>query len=68
MCHITLSVSIVSMVVTMPKSKIKPASPAVSADTLQIPVFEEVRLGQFVFVGYVADECEAEWIWMMKAA
>ena len=56
------------MVVTMPKSKIKPASPAVSADTLQIPVFEEVRLGQFVFVGYVADECEAEWIWMMKAA
>ena len=55
------------MVVKMPKSTIKPASPAVSADALQIPVFEEVRLGQFVFVGYVADE-SANWIWMKKAA
>jgi hypothetical protein len=44
------------MVVKMPKSTINPASPAVSADALQIPVFEEVRLGQFVFVGYIVKD------------
>jgi hypothetical protein len=58
----------VSMVVKMPKTKRKPdLSPAVPASALQIPVFEEIRLGHFVFVGYVADE-SANWIWMKKAA
>ncbi len=41
------------MVVTMPNTKIKPASPAVSPDALQIPVFEEVFPGRVILTGYV---------------
>ena len=53
------------MVVTMPNTKIKSASPAVPSGA-RIPVFEELRQGQFVFVGYVVTKFESAQ--MKKAA
>ena len=40
------------MVVTMPNTKIKSASPA-SSSGARIPVFEEVFPGRVIFTGYV---------------
>ena len=68
MSVITLSANMVWMVLKMPKTKTQHANPVVPAGALKIPVFEEVRQGQFVFVGYVADESDTEWIWMKRAA
>lgn len=54
------------MVVKMPNTKIKLDSPAVPASALQIPVFEELRMGQFTLVGYVVTKFESAQ--MKKAA
>ena len=50
------------MVIEMVNTNLKPASPAaiVPSGTNRIPVFEEIRCGKVILIGYVADPAKTK--------